>query len=93
MSINAFTNHDDMTLKLVDLERYPIANLGQGKGAVFLQSCQQQIDENRWCSFEGFIHADAVVALADDQIPADTMIQQLYESEILTEFVRRVEKF
>ena len=30
--------------------------------------------------------------LADDQIPADTLIQQLYQSEILTEFVRRAQK-
>lgn len=29
--------------------------------------------------------------LADDQLPAHTLIQQLYRSEVLTEFVRRVQ--
>ncbi|WP_338549428.1 HalD/BesD family halogenase [Roseovarius phycicola] len=31
------------------------------------------------------------VQLADDQIPADTKLKQLYRSDILTEFVRRVQ--
>ncbi|WP_029064062.1 hypothetical protein [Labrenzia sp. DG1229] len=30
--------------------------------------------------------------LADDQLPGDTLIQRLYQSEILTDFVRRVQK-
>ncbi len=30
--------------------------------------------------------------LANDQLPADTLIQQLYKSELLTDFVRRVQK-
>ncbi|CUK18978.1 hypothetical protein RUE5091_04326 [Ruegeria denitrificans] len=36
-----------------------------------------------------FIHS--AVQLADDQIPAETGLKQLYHSEILTEFVRRVQ--
>ena len=32
------------------------------------------------------------VQLADDQIPDDTLIQQLYKSDLLTEFVRRVQQ-
>ena len=31
------------------------------------------------------------VQLADDQIPDDTVIQRLYQSDVLTEFVRRVQ--
>ena len=30
--------------------------------------------------------------LADDQIPEETLIKQLYESDLLTEFIRRVQK-
>lgn len=36
-----------------------------------------------------FIHS--AVQLADDQIPAESGVKQLYQSEILTEFVRRVQ--
>ena len=32
------------------------------------------------------------VQLADDQIPAETQLKQLYHSEVLTDFVRRVQK-
>ncbi|MCK0101867.1 hypothetical protein [Pseudohalocynthiibacter sp. F2068] len=32
------------------------------------------------------------IQLADDQIPGETRLKQLYHSEILTEFVRRVQK-
>lgn len=138
MQTNALCEHSDMALNLIDIERYPISDLDQGEGAEFLEHCQQHIDENGWCSFEGFIRPDAVIALsdevnallptadtliikrtiyqgkpdpsapandprsreyvhsavqlADDQIPTETMIQQLYQSQILTEFVRRVQK-
>ena len=137
MQTNTLCKHPDMALNLIDLERYPISDLDHGDGAAFLQRCQQQIDETGWCSFEGFIRPDAVVALADeanallptadtltikrtiyqgkpdssaqasdpksreyvhravqladDQIPKETLIQQLYQSNILTEFVRRVQ--
>ncbi|MGI9490107.1 MAG: HalD/BesD family halogenase [Geminicoccaceae bacterium] len=36
-----------------------------------------------------FMHV--AVQLADDQIPGDTLIKQLYHSDILTEFVRRAQ--
>jgi hypothetical protein len=138
MSTSIFNEHADMALNLIDLERYPIGDLDQGEGALFLKQCQQHIEQNGWCSFEGFLRPDAVVALteeaktllptaetltikrtiyngvadssapendprsqeyvhstvqlADDQIPTETMIKQLYQSKILTEFVRRVQK-
>lgn len=37
-----------------------------------------------------FIHV--AVQLADDQIPDETHLKQLYQSEILTEFVRRIQR-
>ena len=138
MTACSFSNHSDMALNLVDLERYPIANLDQGEGAEFLAECQTQMEQNGWCNFDGFIRAEALAALsteandllptaqkltikrtiyqgdvdesvpegdprgqelvhhalqlADDQIPADTLIQQLYHSDLLTDFVRRVQK-
>lgn len=137
MLTNTLCEHPDMALNLIDLKRYPIECLDHGEGAVFLAQCQQQIIDNGWCSFEEFLHPDAVTALtneatyllptadtltikrtiynaepdplaptddpkskqlvhkavqlANDQIPMSTMVQQLYQSKILTEFVRRVQ--
>ncbi len=134
----AFNDRTDMALNLVDLERYPIADLDRGKGAAFLLRCQQQMDAIGWCSFDGFVRPDAIAALsaeakgllpnaetltakrtihqeavdptlpdddpgsrayvhralqlANDQIPASTLIQRLYRSERLTEFIRRVQR-
>ncbi|SLN63816.1 HalD/BesD family halogenase [Ruegeria meonggei] len=128
----------DMALNLVDLARYPIADLETGEGAEFLKVCQDHMETHGWCNLDGFIRPDALAALedettnflpgaevltikrniyqgavdptlpaddprrreythvatqlADDQLPADTLIQQLYQSEILTDFVRRVQK-
>ncbi len=128
----------DMALNLVDLARYPIADLESGAGAVFLKECQDHMEAHGWCNLDGFIRPEALAALedeasnllpgaevltikrniyqgaidpslpaddprrreythvatqlADDQIPTDTLIQQLYQSEILTDFVRRVQK-
>lgn len=133
-----FKTHSDMVLNLVDLERYPIADLDQGPGANFLAECQAQMEEHGWCNLDGFIREDALealaaesnellpnapvltikrtiyqgavdpdapsddprrqeymhkaVQLADDQIPKETLLQQLYQSELLTEFVRRVQQ-
>ncbi len=128
----------DIALELIDLERYPIADLEQGAGAAFLKECQDQMEAHGWCNLDGFIRPDALVALtkesnellptaptltikrniyqgevdlsapkddprrkeymhraqqlADDQIPADTMLKQLYCSDLLTDFVRRVQQ-
>lgn len=138
MTTHSFNDHDDMAMNLIDIDRYPISELNHAKASLFLLKCQQQIDEQGWCSFEGFIRPEAVTALseeanallptadsltikrtiyqgkvdpsapegdprrreythralqlADDQIPADTLIKQLYQSELLTEFVRRVQR-
>lgn len=131
------TGHD-IASKLIDLDRYPIADLDSGKGAAFLAECQRHMDEHGWCNLSGFLREEALkqlngeandllptaeilhakrniyqgaidpslseedprrkafthiaVQLADDQIPEKTGLKQLYHSEILTEFVRRVQK-
>lgn len=127
----------DIALELVDLERYPIADLDEGPGAEFLAECQQNMEAHGWCNLDGFIRQDALeklnaeandllptaevlhvkrniyqgaidpslpaddprrkefthiaVQLADDQIPMNTRIKQLYHSDILTDFVRRAQ--
>jgi hypothetical protein len=127
----------DIALDLIDLERYPVADLDNGPGASFLAQCQRNMQANGWCNLDGFIRADALaelnteanellptaeilhvkrniyqgaidpslpeddprrkefthiaVQLADDQIPAGTRLKQLYHSDILTDFVRRVQ--
>ena len=131
------TSENDAALALVDLERYPIADLDRGEGAAFLKRCKAEMAEQGWCNFDGFIRADALALLreeangllpsaetltikrtiyqgdvdptvpegdprrrqyvhvarqlADDQIPATTWVQQLYKSDLLTDFVRRVQ--
>ena len=128
----------DPVLDLVDLGRYPIADLDHGAGAAFLAECQDSMDANGWCNLDGFLRPDALkllngeanellptaevlhvkrniyqgaidpslpkddprrqefthiaVQLADDQIPGDTMLKRFYRSDLLTEFVRRVQK-
>ena len=128
----------DAVLRFVDLDRYPIAELDRGEGRAFLAECQAHMQEHGWCSFDGFVRKDALVAmtaeanallpsaqaltirrtiyqgevdesapegdprrreyvhhalqLADDQIPSRTLVQQLYQSPLLTDFVRRVQR-
>ncbi len=138
MTAQPLINTDDFALNLVDLERYPIADLTQGAGAEFLATCQQQMEQVGWCSFADFIKPNQLEALtgeanrllpeaeeliikrniyqgaanqslsddnpaskeymhralqlADDQLPADTLIKQLYKSDLLTDFIRQVQK-
>ncbi|WP_108880905.1 HalD/BesD family halogenase [Anderseniella sp. Alg231-50] len=128
----------DIALDLIDLDRYPIADLGSTAGAQFLTECQRNMEDRGWCNLGGFVRADALerlnteandllptaevlhvkrniyqgaidpslpeddprrrefthiaVQLADDQIPAETQLKQLYRSDILTNFVRRVQR-
>ena len=127
----------DMALNVVDLDRYPIADITEGAGAAFLEKCQRHMKKFGWCNFDGFIRADALALmedeanallpsaetltvkrtiyqqeadlsadegdpkretsvhiaqqLADDQIPVDTILQRLYKSPILTDFIRQVQ--
>lgn len=127
----------DIALDIIDLERYPIADLDSGAGAEFLAECQRHMDDHGWCNLAGFLRKDALdrlngeandllptaeilhvkrniyqgaidpslpeddprrqefthiaIQLADDQIPPQTGLKRLYHSEILTEFVRRVQ--
>ncbi len=131
------THQTDIALQLIDLDRYPIADLDRGAGTAFLADCQQSMETNGWCNLDGFVHAEALahlndeanellptaevlhvrrniyqgaidpslpeddprrkefthiaVQLADDQISEETRVKQLYHSDILTEFVRRVQ--
>jgi hypothetical protein len=131
-------NHSDMALNLVDLERFPIADLDSGAGAALLKKCQVHMDQHGWCNLDGFIRSDALALLedeatellptadvltikrniyqgaidpslpqddprrrefmhvatqlADDQIPGDTLFKRLYASDLLTDFVRCVQR-
>lgn len=135
--MHSFDPQKDMALNLVDLERYPIDDLDQGRGAEFLARCQSDMEAQGWCNFDSFIRPEALDALtqeantllpdaetltikrniyqgevdpsvppgdprrreyvhralqlADDQIPAGTLIQRLYHSDLLTDFIRRVQ--
>lgn len=69
MTIDTFADYSDMALNLVDLDRYPIADLDQGEGAAFLLRCQQHIEQHGWCSFDGFIRPDALAAETKALLP------------------------
>ena len=74
---NSFTTHGDMALNLVDLEKYPIKNLEFGDGAKFLKDCQQKMDENGWCNFDGFIKPNALNALEDEATALQSIAETL----------------
>ena len=67
----------DMALDLIDLDRYPIADLDSGAGAAFLAQCQRHMDEHGWCNLSGFLRAEALEQLngeANDLLPtAETL--------------------
>lgn len=138
MTMKILTKHSDMALNLVDLDRYPITDISKSEGAALLTACQQQMEKQGWCNFDGFIRPEALELLeaeangllpsaetltikrtihqgevdptapendprraeyvhvarqlADDQIPDETILQRLYKSDILTDFIRRIQK-
>lgn len=138
MTIQGIQTPADIALDIVDLKRYPIADLDHGPGAAFLKECQHSMATHGWCNLDGFIRPDRLidltaesnsllptaevltikrniyqgaidpslpagdprrrefmhvaVQLADDQIPQETLIKRFYHSDILTEFVRRVQQ-
>ena len=55
----------DMALNLVDLARFPIADLDSGEGAAFLKECQDHMEAHGWCNREGYMREDALTALED----------------------------
>ena len=59
-------NHSDIIARLVDLDRYPIADLDTGPGAAFLKECQTHMEEHGWCNLAGFIRPDALDELAGE---------------------------
>jgi len=79
---------EDIALDLVDLDRFPIADLDQGRGAAFLAECQQTMEDNGWCNLDGFIRPDALANLAaesNDLLPtADvlTIKRNIYQGSI-----------
>jgi hypothetical protein len=137
MADETWNSQANDVLALIDLQRYPIHQLDGEAGADLLKRCRNQIDVHGWCSLDGFIRPDALLALtgeanqllpgaesltikrtiyggkvdasvpegdprrrefthnalqlADDQLPAETLIQRLYRAEPLTEFIRRVQ--
>ena len=120
--------------KVVNLERYPIQDLGTPAARRLIKACRSDLDETAICTLNGFIHPNAIdemareaQALAEDgykncnlrtpygwmrnkdfpqdhprsalftnsnnvvlthQFPGNTLIEQLYQWDPLTDFVR-----
>ena len=61
--------HVDELDRLVDLDRYPIAALGEPRRDELIGQCRNQLTENGSCVLEGFVRADAVEAILCDIEP------------------------
>lgn len=78
----------DIALQIVDLGRYPIADLDSGAGAEFLAACQQSMEANGWCNLDGFIRDDALAWLgeeANDLLPTAEVLhvkRNIYQGAI-----------
>lgn len=78
----------DIALELVDLDRYPIAELDHGPGAEFLAECQRNMEVQGWCNLDGFIRPEAVERLkqeANDLLPTAEVLhvkRNIYQGAI-----------
>ena len=57
---------------IVDLERYPIDDLGSARGRALVERCRAELDEFGACDLEGFLHpaaVDPVVAWGIEEAP------------------------
>jgi len=78
----------DIALDMVDLDRFPIADLDTGAGAAFLAECQHSMDTLGWCNLDGFIHPEALVKLnaeANDLMPSAEVLhvkRNIYQGAI-----------
>ena len=52
--------------EMVDLQRYPIADLATAEGSAFAESCREQYLETGLCMLHGFIKPNALANLADE---------------------------
>ncbi|RKF16224.1 hypothetical protein D6850_01250 [Roseovarius spongiae] len=79
---------NDIALDMIDLDRYPIADLDSGPGAEFLAECQRSMDDQGWCNLDGFIRADALEQLngeANDLLPTAEVLhvkRNIYQGAI-----------
>lgn len=55
-------------IDLIDLERYPIANLGIEAAQALIAECQAQLKTRGVCSLVGFVKPEAVTALAAEMM-------------------------
>jgi hypothetical protein len=69
---------NDVTLNvpdLVDLERYPIDQLGSREGQALVQRCRAELAETNSCVLTGFIKEDAITTLQEE---ADRLAVQAF---------------
>ena len=52
--------------EMVDLDRYPIADLASGEGGAFAAKCRQQYETTGLCMLNGFIRPEALARLATE---------------------------
>jgi hypothetical protein len=55
----------DSIAGLIDLERYPIADLSAPAGQAVIAACRQQLDDSGLCLLPGFIRADAIATMVE----------------------------
>ena len=73
--MSTMTKPIDSAADMVNLERYPIADLSSPEGSAFAQKCRQQYLQNGLCRLPEFILPEAQRLLAEE---ANTVSEQAY---------------
>ena len=58
--------HDLDLSSVVDLDRYPIADLGAPDGLAVINACQKQLNDTGLCLLPGFVRAEAIARMVED---------------------------
>ena len=58
--------HDLDLSSVVDLDRYPIADLGAPDGLAVINACQKQLNDTGLCLLPGIVRAEAIARMVED---------------------------
>ena len=66
--------------QLIDLERYPLDALETARGAQLVAQCRHDLKENALCLLPGFVHPQALEAMAGTGVLAsDPVVLRIEE--------------
>ena len=65
MSVDAANSDYDSVAQLIDLERYPVADISSDAGRTFVNECGAALRETGVCNLPGFLKPDTAAAMAE----------------------------